>query len=387
MDLNSVADKPHAICIPYPAQGHINPMFKLAKLLHLKGFHITFVNTEYNHRRLLKSIGPNHLEALLDFRFETIPDGLPFYDADVTQDTPSLCDSTSKYCFAPFCNLIRKLNDTSSSKFPPVTCIVSDGSMSFTVDAAEEFGIPDVLFWTPSACGLLCYTQFHLLVERGLTPLKDVSYLTNEYLETTVDWIPGMKSIRLRDFPAFIRTTDANDIMVNYIIREVQKASKASAIVLNTFDSLEQAVLDALSVLLPPVYTIGPLPLLTRKAVIRISTDFFKCAVNKWNESPVLSSAQEDEKWSELHDKMLQGSAQLLGLLVWRVQREGVVGDKCEVLHKLETAKKEIVELRKLRSEDAKANEKVVSIFATQAQTWFNERKKLQQHIELLLMN
>ncbi|XP_031285543.1 7-deoxyloganetin glucosyltransferase-like [Pistacia vera] len=265
MDLNSVADKPHAICMPYPAQGHINPMFKLAKLLHLKGFHITFVNTEYNHRRLLKSRGPNHLEGLLDFRFETIPDGLPFNDADVTQDIPSLCDSTSKYCFAPFCNLIRKLNDTSSSKVPPVTCIVSDGSMSFTVDAAEEFGIPDVLFWTPSASGLLCYTQFHLLVERVLTPLKDVSYLTNEYLETTVDWIPGMKSIRLRDFPAFIRTTDANDIMVNYIIREVQKASKASAIVLNTFDSLEQAVLDALSVLLPPIYTIGSLPLLTRQ--------------------------------------------------------------------------------------------------------------------------
>ncbi|XP_031265073.1 kinectin [Pistacia vera] len=97
------------------------------------------------------------------------------------------------------------------------------------------------------------------------------------------------------------------------------------------------------------------------------------------------SSDKEDEKWSELHDKMLQGSAQLLGLLVWRVQREGAVGDKCEVLHKLETAEKEIAELRKLRSEDAKANEKVVSIFATQEQTWFNERKKLQQHIGALI--
>ncbi|KAJ0081863.1 hypothetical protein Patl1_11382 [Pistacia atlantica] len=82
---------------------------------------------------------------------------------------------------------------------------------------------------------------------------------------------------------------------------------------------------------------------------------------------------------------MLQGSAQLLGLLVWRVQREGAVGDKCEVLNKLETAEKEIAELRKLRSEDAKANEKVVSIFATQEQTWFNERKKLQQHIGALI--
>ncbi|KAJ0024145.1 hypothetical protein Pint_07820 [Pistacia integerrima] len=172
MDLKSEVDKPHAVCIPYPAQDHINPILKLAKLLHLKGFHITFVNTEYNHRRLLKSRGPNHLEGLPDFRFETIPDGLPFSDADVTQDIPSLCDSTSKYCLDPFRNLIHKLNDTSSSKVPPVTCIISDGAMSFALDAAEEFRIPSVLFWTPSASGVLCYTQYHRFVERGITPLK-----------------------------------------------------------------------------------------------------------------------------------------------------------------------------------------------------------------------
>ena len=36
---------PHAVCVPFPAQGHVNPMLKLAKLLNYKGFHITFVNT------------------------------------------------------------------------------------------------------------------------------------------------------------------------------------------------------------------------------------------------------------------------------------------------------------------------------------------------------
>jgi hypothetical protein len=49
--------KPHVVCMPYPAQGHITPMLTVAKLLHSFGFHITFVNTEYNHRRLLRSLG------------------------------------------------------------------------------------------------------------------------------------------------------------------------------------------------------------------------------------------------------------------------------------------------------------------------------------------
>ncbi|KAB5531613.1 hypothetical protein DKX38_018283 [Salix brachista] len=93
---------------------------------------------------------------------------------------------------------------------------------------------------------------------------------------------------------------------------------------------------------------------------------------------------KEDDRWSELCDKMLQGSAQLLGLLVWKIQRGGANG-QCELLHKLETAEKEIMELKKIRREDAKANEKVVSIYASQEQNWLIERKKLQQHIGALM--
>ena len=168
------ATKPHVVCVPAPVQGHITPMLKLAKLLHHKGFHVTFVNTEYNHNRLLRSRGPNSLDGLPDFHFETIPDGLPPSDADVSQDIPSLVKSTIKTCLLPLCNLISKLNDTSSSNVPPVTSIVSDGCMSFTLDAADKFGIPCVLFWTPSACGFLSYMHYRHLVERGLVPLKGI---------------------------------------------------------------------------------------------------------------------------------------------------------------------------------------------------------------------
>ncbi|KAG5113462.1 hypothetical protein JHK82_036731 [Glycine max] len=108
-------EKLHAVCIPYPAQGHINPMLKLAKLLHVRGFHVTFVNTEYNHKRFLKSRGPNSLNSVTSFQFETIPDGLSDNpNVDVTQDTVSLCDSTIKTCLSPFEYLLSKLNSEPS---------------------------------------------------------------------------------------------------------------------------------------------------------------------------------------------------------------------------------------------------------------------------------
>ncbi|KAL3651625.1 hypothetical protein CASFOL_004627 [Castilleja foliolosa] len=253
-------NKPHVVCIPFPAQGHVNPMLKLAKLLHHNGFHVTFVNSDYNHRRLLKSRGPSALDGLPDFQFASIPDGLPPSDADVTQDVLSLCSSTTTTCLEPFCELLSELNNSGG---PPVSCIVSDGVMAFTLKAAERFGLPEVLFWTTSACGLLGYTQYRRLAEQGYTPLQDMSQVTDGYLETIVDNIPGMKDIRLKDFPSFIRTTDPKDFMIKFVIQEIESITRANALILNTFDALEHDVLTALSSMFPRVYSIGPLHLMT----------------------------------------------------------------------------------------------------------------------------
>ncbi|KAL0015324.1 hypothetical protein SO802_002393 [Lithocarpus litseifolius] len=241
-----VTDKPHAVCIPYPAQSHIKAMLKLSKLLHHKGFHITFVNTEFNHQRFLQSRGPNSLDGLSDFRFETIPDGLPPSDLNATQDIAFLCDSIMKNFLAPFSDLLVKLNGA-TSKNPPVTCIISDGFMPFTITAAQELGIPIVMFFTISACSLMGFMQIPSLKDKGIIPLKDESYFTNGYLDTVIDWIPGMKNIRLRDLPSLVQTIDPNDAVFKLVIEAAERAPKASGIVIHTFSALEKEVLDALS--------------------------------------------------------------------------------------------------------------------------------------------
>lgn len=92
-----------------------------------------------------------------------------------------------------------------------------------------------------------------------------------------------MKEMRLKDFPSFIRTTDPNDIMLNFLKDESQRAKKASAVVLNTYDALEHDVLEALSSILPPIHTIGPLPLL----VNQIPDENLKSlGSNLWKEDP-----------------------------------------------------------------------------------------------------
>ena len=81
-------------------------------------------------------------------------------------------------------------------------------------------------------------------------------------METKIDWIPRMKNICLKDLPSFIRTTNENDIMLKFFNRESERTPRVSAVILNKFDPLEQDMLDALSSMLPRLYTIGPLMLL-----------------------------------------------------------------------------------------------------------------------------
>jgi UDP:flavonoid glycosyltransferase YjiC (YdhE family) len=90
-----------------------------------------------------------------------------------------------------------------------------------------------------------------------------------------------MKGMRLRDFPNFNRTVDPDEIMLDFTIVETERAQKASALIFNTFDALEQEVLDALSSMFPPIYSIGPLHLLQSQI---LDNDLKSIGLNLWKQ-------------------------------------------------------------------------------------------------------
>lgn len=249
---------PHAVLLSFPAQGHLNPILTLAKLLHiLGGFRITMVNTEFNHRRLLRSSSSAAAaanNAIDGFRLTAIPDGLPptLFEIDATQDILALCAATRQHCPAFFRHLLSTLS-------PPATCVITDGSLSSSAAVAMELGIPAWLFYTHSSCGFWSYVNLAELVQRGYTPLKDESFLTNGYLDTKIELIPGMEGIRLRDLPTFFRTTKKDDLMLQIMLKRPEEARGGVGLILNTFDALEPDVLAAVESKFGNVYSIGPL--------------------------------------------------------------------------------------------------------------------------------
>ncbi|KAL6641162.1 hypothetical protein ACP70R_019343 [Stipagrostis hirtigluma subsp. patula] len=259
----------HAVFFPFPAQGHVAPALHLAKLLHLRGaVRITFVHTDRNRRRLLRSRGPAALSGSPGFHFAAVPDGLPPGEVDDDDHSPQHIAALLSSIKASVPHLKHLLDDAAASG-APATCIVSD--IEWILLAAREVGLPAVALWTTSACAFMAFLQCQQLVDRGIVPLRDAEQLTNGYLDSTViDWMPGMPAdMRLRDMVSFVRTADPDDPMLRTVIRSMRcLRTNASAVVVNTFDGLEGEVVAALSAALPPpVYTVGPLQLLAAEAV------------------------------------------------------------------------------------------------------------------------
>lgn len=65
----------HVLVVPYPSQGHMNPMVQFARKLASKGVAVTVVTTRFIERTTSSSAGGGGLDACPGVRVEAISDG------------------------------------------------------------------------------------------------------------------------------------------------------------------------------------------------------------------------------------------------------------------------------------------------------------------------
>ncbi|KAJ4956886.1 hypothetical protein NE237_013669 [Protea cynaroides] len=124
---------PHVLIFPFPFQGHVNSMLKLAELLCSADFYITFLNSNHNHKRLLPFTDAEvRFRRWPKFRFETITDSLPADDPRFVERIFEMFDASE--------SIIREI--------PPLSCVIADGIIPFAIDVADEFKIPIISFRT-----------------------------------------------------------------------------------------------------------------------------------------------------------------------------------------------------------------------------------------------
>ncbi|KAJ4836554.1 hypothetical protein Tsubulata_013433 [Turnera subulata] len=157
---------PHVLIFPFPAQGHVNSMLKLAELLGIAGLNVTFLNSEYNHERLVRYTDiQERFAPYTGLRFRTISDGLPADHPRTGGRVMELFEALKLQSKTHFKDILVGIR-------PRVTCIIGDGNMGFVVEVASELGIPLIHFRTISACCFWAYFSLPQAIEAGELPIQ-----------------------------------------------------------------------------------------------------------------------------------------------------------------------------------------------------------------------
>ncbi|KAK6155021.1 hypothetical protein DH2020_009269 [Rehmannia glutinosa] len=237
--------RPHVLAIPYPAQGHVIPLMELAQCLAKDGIKVTFVNTEFNHKRIVKALSQtgNINESI---QLASIPDGLePWEDRN---DLGKLTVAMLKVMPEKLEALIEKINETESDK---IVCVITDYGMGWALELANKLGIKRAAF-VPTAVALLALAiNAQKLVDEGIID-SDGTPLKHQMIQLSPD-TPAMSTLNLvwtcmGDF-----TTQK--VIFHSISQNITSAKLADWILCNSSYELERGALT----LVPNCLPIGPL--------------------------------------------------------------------------------------------------------------------------------
>nr|TKS08290.1 hypothetical protein D5086_0000105350 [Populus alba] len=236
---------PHIVVIPYPAQGHVIPFMELSQCLAKQGFRITFVNTEYNHKRVLKALrGDINLGGGIGL--VSLPDGL-----EPCGDRNEL-GKLSKAIFQVMPEKLEELIDRiSMSEGEKITCIITDWSMGWALEVAEKMKIRRAIYW-PAAAAVLCsLISIPKLLRDGIID-GDGTPLNNQMIQLA----PTMPAMDTANFAwACLGDFTTQKIIFDLTVKTNEAAKMADRIISNSAYDLEPGAFS----FAPNILPIGPL--------------------------------------------------------------------------------------------------------------------------------
>ncbi|KAK9941776.1 hypothetical protein M0R45_007470 [Rubus argutus] len=229
--------KAHCLVLPFPLQGHINPLLQFSKLLDHKQVKVTLVTTRFIYNTMYRGSSCTAFESI---SLETISDGYDEGGRAKAESTQAYLESFSKVGPQTLAELLEKLSGSGC----PVDCLVYDSFMPWPLDVAKKFGIVGAVFFTQS-CAV---DNIYYHVNKGLLklPLTDSKIL-----------LPGMPPLEPLDLPSFVYDVGYNPAFLEVVIGQFSNVDKADWVLCNTFYELEEQVVDWMTDFWP-VRTIGP---------------------------------------------------------------------------------------------------------------------------------
>ncbi|CAN4095655.1 unnamed protein product [Withania somnifera] len=227
--------KTHVLLLPIPAQGHLNPLIQFSKILASKGTKVTILTIDLVCNTLLLDSGP-------------------LVNIETIQHEPTLVDTLDNF-LEWFQSLILENFSTIIEKFAnsnyPVKVLVFDSIITWIIDLAHQLGLKVAALHTQPIALSALYT--HIDHE---DPSK------NPFVGYSVVQLPSLPLLENEDLPTFISESDAYPTVRRLAFGQNFNFKKADWLLFNTFDALEEEVINWLRAKYI-IKTIGPVVLLT----------------------------------------------------------------------------------------------------------------------------
>ncbi|KAI4354085.1 hypothetical protein L6164_002985 [Bauhinia variegata] len=217
MESESVAKRAHCLLLPFPAQGHVNPMLQLLKRLEHEGVRVTLVIPRFFCKKFHK--------IPTSIALEYISDG---FDNGGYEEAQSFKVYTESFCQVgteTLGELIEKLDRSGKS----VDCIVYDSGLFWVLEVAKRFGIVGASFLTQN----LAVDSLYYHVKKGNLHIP--------FVEQSIS-LPGLPLLEPKDLPSFLYDCESYPAMLDYVLDQFSNMEDADWVLCNSFYEIETEV-------------------------------------------------------------------------------------------------------------------------------------------------
>ncbi|KAL7190393.1 hypothetical protein ACSBR2_022630 [Camellia fascicularis] len=236
----------HIVLFPFMSKGHTIPILHLARHLLHRNATVTIFTTPANHPFISASLA-NTNASIIDLPFPENIDELPT-GVESTDKLPSMS------LFVPFANATKHIQpdfEKALEALSNVTCLISDGFLSWTLESATKFGIPRLASYG--------WSYYSMCVCREVAVNRLLSGPESDDEILTVPSFPWIK-LRRNDFDEPFNVREPKGPHIDFVTEQSIATAKSYGIIMNSFEELESKFIDCWNNKCEPkAWTVGPL--------------------------------------------------------------------------------------------------------------------------------
>ena len=238
MNVKESSPEKHVAVLAFPFGSHPLSLWNLVcKLAQASPtVHFSFLNTGKSNSSLFttaKADVPHNTKAY------DVTDGMP--EGHVLSRNP--LEAVDLFLKVSPENFKRGIDVAVEETGMRISCLISDGFLTFAANVAEDMHVPWIPVWSPLPCSLSAHIYTELIRHHFVSSKAGAGL---EVEDATLEFVPGLSQMRVSDLPEELlsRNLEGESLFSRTLSQIGLVLPRASAVVLNSYEELNPPLLS-----------------------------------------------------------------------------------------------------------------------------------------------